>query len=141
MKRFMIPAIVALMVAALFIFYQTTSHTKVTTTVKQLSPTETFLAFDKAARKNDIEGSKKYIDKEVLKTIESGNAWWIGSYANFIKDYNQKNKEISPIKNTEKITGETATLKVKVTYTDNSTEEKTYDFVKQSGKWKITMNQ
>lgn len=102
------------------------------------SPAETISAFHEAALKGEIEETKKYIDPDIIKAMNSGTAWWMGSYPSFIKDYQDKYKTIKPIQKSEKITGETATIDVKITYKDSSSETKPYLLIKKEGEWKIT---
>lgn len=102
------------------------------------SPAETISAFHKAALKGEIEASKQYIDPNVLDKMEKGTSYWVQSYPAFINDYQKKYKTVKPIKNTEKITGETATIDVKITYKDSSSETKPYLLIKKEGEWKIT---
>lgn len=106
-----------------------------------LTPSETIIKFDEAAKKGNIKDSKQYIDSETLKAMESGKAWWVGTYNSFIADYHKTYKKVSPLKKTEKINGDTATVSVEVTHPDNSKEKRTYNFVKENNRWKITMNQ
>ncbi|CCW05914.1 DUF4878 domain-containing protein [Bacillus thuringiensis] len=108
---------------------------------KPLSPTQTIIKFDQTVKAGKVKKSKQYIDSETLKALESGKAWWIGTYAGFIEDYNKRYKKVSPLEKTEKIKGETATVEVEITRADDSKEKKTYNFVKEHNQWKITMNQ
>ncbi|MDF2859547.1 MAG: hypothetical protein K0Q87_5398 [Neobacillus sp.] len=106
-----------------------------------IGPSETIIKFDETAKKGNIKESKQYIESETIKSIESGKAWWIGTYSSFIADYNKTYKKVVPLKKTEKINGDTASVKVEVTHPDNSKEERTYNLVKEDHRWKITMNQ
>lgn len=90
---------------------------------KPLRPSETIIKFDETAKKGNIKDSKQYVDSDTLKAIESGKAWWIGTYNSFITDYNKTFKKVTPLTKTEKINGDTATVKVEVTHPDNSKEE------------------
>jgi hypothetical protein len=126
-------AVVLLLIASFFLF--ACSHTK------PLSPSETIVKFDEANKKGDIKASEQYVDSNVLQLIKDGKAWWIGTYSNFITDYNKEYKKVTSLKKTEKINGDTATVETTVIYKDNSKGEKTYNLVKENNKWKITMDQ
>lgn len=132
MKLFL-RTIILLLIVPVFLFGCSNSNS--------VSPSETIIKFNEAAKKGNIKDSKQYIDSESLKAIESGKAWWIGTYNSFIADYNKTYKKVSPLKNTEKINGDTATVSVEVTHPDNSKEKRTYNLVKENNRWKITMNQ
>jgi hypothetical protein len=129
--KFVLRAVILLIVPLLLI---ACNHSK------PFSPSETIVKFDKAAKKGNIKGSKKYIDKETLRALESGKAWWIGTYNEFLADYNKTFNSVTPLKKTEKINGDTATVEVKITHEDKSTEKRTYNLVKENDQWKITMN-
>lgn len=122
-----------LLIVPFFLFACSNSNT--------LSPSETIIKFDETAKKGNIKESKQYIDSETLKAIESGKAWWIGTYNSFISDYNKTFKKVFPLEKTEKINGDTATVEVEITHEDNSKEKRTYNLVKEDNRWKITMNQ
>ena len=76
------------------------------------------------------------MDDDILKGFESGN-YWGGTYPEFILEYAEKTKFVSPIEKSLVITGESATIDVKITYTDLSEETKKYVLVKENGIWKI----
>lgn len=59
----------------------------------------------------------------------------LGSFGDFIKDYQDKYKTIQTIN--EKIKGNNATVKVDVTYRDNSSETNEFIMIKEEGEWKI----
>lgn len=134
--RFISRTVIPLLIVPSFLF-----GCSINTSSKPLSPSETIIKFDQLAKKGDIQDSKQYIDPTVVKTIDSGKAWWIGTYSNFISEYDKKYKKVVPLKKTEKINGDMATVDVMVTYQDNSNEKDTYNLVKDHNQWKITMNQ
>lgn len=133
---FIFRAVAALMIAPSVLF-----GCSVQSSIHELTPDETVVAFDNANQQKDIDTSKSYVDREVLNGIESGKFWWIGSYANFINNYDKDTKKVSPIRNSLKIKGDLATIDVLITHQDNTQTKKTYNLVKQDGEWKITMSE
>lgn len=121
----------ALILASILFFtfapFQTESNNK------PLKPSDVITEFRKAVESGKVEDTKIYVSNEILKTFESGRAW--GTYPEYIRWNREKYKSIKPI--SEKITGETATVKANVTYTDNSKEEKKYYLIKENDQWKI----
>jgi hypothetical protein len=103
---------------------------------KDLTPSETITTVHELAKDGDIEGTKEYMADDILKVFQSG-MYWGGTYAEFILDYAEKTKFVSPVEKTLVISGESATIDVKITYTDRSEETKKYVLVKENGKWKI----
>ena len=103
---------------------------------KDLTPSETITTVHKLAKDGDIEGTKEYMDDDILKGFEKGT-YWSGSYPDFILEYAEKTKFVSPIEKSLVITGESATIDVKITYMDLSEETKKYVLVKETGIWKI----
>lgn len=130
-----IRAVVALLIVPSVLFGCSTQTSQI------MTPDKIVVAFDKANKERNIDESKQYVDKEVLNAIENGRAWWIGTYTNFVNDYDKDVKKIKPIDNSIKIKGDTATVDVLVTHTNNSESKKTYYLVKQDDQWKITMDQ
>jgi hypothetical protein len=89
---------------------------------KSLTPSETITAYHEKAMSGEVEETKEFIASDILTAFENGGFWHYGSYGNFIMEYKQKTKSVDPVEETEKITGETASVDVKIVYT-NSREE------------------
>lgn len=102
---------------------------------EDLTPSETITRIHELAKEGDIEGAKKYTSDDILNSFEQG-AFFM-TYAEYITDYAKKTKFVSPVEKTLVITGESATIDVKITYTDRSEETQKYVLVKENGKWKI----
>ncbi|USK77696.1 DUF4878 domain-containing protein [Peribacillus frigoritolerans] len=103
---------------------------------KDLTPSETITTVHELAKNGDIEGTKEYMDDDILKVFEKGT-YWGGTYSDFILDYAEKTKFVTPIGKSLVLTGESATIDVLITYTDLSEETKKYVLVKENGIWKI----
>ena len=103
---------------------------------KNLTPSETITTVHELAKDGNIEGTKEYMDDDILKVFETGT-YWGGTYPEFILDYAEKTKYVSPVEKSLVITGESATIDVKITYMDLSEETKKYVLVKENGIWKI----
>lgn len=103
---------------------------------KDLTPSETIITVHELAKAGDIEGTKEYMDDDILIVFEKGT-YWGGTYTEFISDYAEKTKSVAPIEKTMVIARESASIDVKITYTDLSKETKKYVLVKENGIWKI----
>lgn len=104
---------------------------------QKLSPAETIDAFHEKAMAGEVKESKEYLSEDILKAFDSGGFWQYGSYGNFIRDYTTRTKSVEPLEKTEKISGESATIDVKITYVDGGEETEKYFLVKEDGEWKI----
>lgn len=103
-----------------------------------LSPVETIETFHTTASAGKIEESKEFISKSVLDDFKKGSNWWMGSYQNFIKEYNEDVDTVTPLKETESINGDMATIDVEVTSKEGDQRTEPYILVKEGGEWKIT---
>lgn len=104
---------------------------------EQPTPADTITAYHKAVKAGEVEESKKYVSTDILKAFENGGFWQYGSYGNFVIEYKNKTKSVKMLDNTEKISGQTATIQAVVTYMDGRKETKKYFLVKENRKWKI----
>lgn len=104
---------------------------------KDLSPSDTITAFHELASTGKIEESKQYISNDIIENFEKGQFWFYGSYANFIRDYNEDTKTVTPITKSLEIVGETATIDVKIKDHQDYETEDTYYLIKEDGRWKI----
>lgn len=102
-----------------------------------LTPVDTIKSFHKAATSGQIAESKEFVTNDILKSFENGGFPNYGSYGNFISEYKSKTKKIHPISKSVKIKGNSASLKVDVTYTNNRKSTETYNLIKEDGQWKI----
>ncbi|USK72629.1 DUF4878 domain-containing protein [Peribacillus asahii] len=111
--------------------------TVVYTSPKELTPAETVTAFYDEAKALDVEGSKEYVSTDILKAFENGGFWHYGSYGGFISNYEQNVKTVKPIINTQSIKGNSASIDVIITYTNDRKEKQKYLLVKENSQWKI----
>lgn len=102
----------------------------------ELTPSQSFLEFHEKALEGDIQGTKQYVADDVLQAFENGAFPHYGSFGGFITDYQNKNTKTAPKIISENITGDTAKLEVKQTYTNREATE-TYYMIKEEGTWKI----
>jgi hypothetical protein len=101
-----------------------------------LSPSETVMTFDKEAKQGHIEETKKFISKDLLRSIEEGKFWWIKTYSAVIDQYNNGSyNKVIPL--SEEILGDIATVNVEITKKDGSKKKKSFKFVKEDGHWKL----
>lgn len=104
---------------------------------KELTPSQTISAFHQLAKSGEVEKTKQYVSDEILQGFEKGYYWNYGSYGNYIAEYNENTASVTPIKNTEKINGETASVDVKILYTNDTEGSDTYYLTKENKTWKI----
>lgn len=101
------------------------------------TPTEALEKYYEAARNGEIEEASKYVASEVLDIYESGKNPEYGTLSAAIVREGKKFEKITPIK--EKITGETATVTVKLVHEGGEYKtEEDYLIVKEEDGWKLT---
>jgi len=121
---------------ALVIVIATLPQEKVTNALPhKLTPSETIVSFNKAAKAGQIEETKKYVASDILTGFENGAFPHYGSYGGFISEYKNNTKSLKIVN--EKIKGESATVNAKLTDHNGFEEDEEYMLIKENGKWKI----
>lgn len=103
----------------------------------KLTPSETLMEYHNQAMGGNITETEQYVSKKIHEAFDNGAFPHYGSYANFIIDYSNKMDNVTIIKGTETIKGETASVEVINQYKNEREERTTYYFVKEEGNWKI----
>lgn len=104
---------------------------------KDLSPSETITAFEQKARSGDVEGSKQYIENDILEAFKKGGFMFYPSYEAFLSDHIKTTKSVKPITSTEKINGDMANVDVKINYPNGTNGTEEYVLIKEDNRWKI----
>ncbi|HEX8143847.1 MAG TPA: hypothetical protein VF553_14710 [Pyrinomonadaceae bacterium] len=116
----------------------TPAATTPATTASLTTPTNTFMAFYEASKKNDVEAVKRTLSKGSLDFL-TGEARKDNKTLEAALTESLKNADVpttTPEVRNEKIDGDNATLEVK----DNKTNSwDTFNFVKENGEWKIKL--
>lgn len=104
---------------------------------KPQGPAETITAYYEEAKSGEVDKAKEYLSKDLLHYRETFSMF--GTPDQLIPEDGRKYKKVQPLKDTLKITGQTARMKVKLTYPDGSTETEIYNFIREEGNWKMTL--
>jgi hypothetical protein len=117
----------------------TATPTPAATTSASLStPTNTFMAFYEASKKNDVEGVKRTLSKDSLEFLTAAAKQENKSLEVALNESLKKADvpTTTPEVRNEKIDGERATLEVK---DDKSGSWEPFSFVRENAEWKIRL--
>jgi hypothetical protein len=104
---------------------------------KIMSPTETIKALNEASKTKDVETIKKLVSKNTLALLEKAAQAQNITVDELLKKDNGAPFQELPETRNEKITGDTATLEIKNTATN---DWETLPFVKEDGAWKVAFD-
>lgn len=106
-------------------------------TQSALSPSETVSAFHKNARAMNIPKTEELVANDIVKGFANGAFPQYGSFGGFLTDYHNHYKSVKPIQGTEKIDGDSASVKANIIYNNGMKKTDTYQLIKEDGRWKI----
>lgn len=102
-----------------------------------MGPAATLKALSEASQKKDIEGIKRYLSKGTLDRLEEGAKEQKKTADELLREENGAPFPKVPELGKEEISGDTATLEVKNTETN---EFEKLPFVKEDGMWKVAID-
>jgi hypothetical protein len=100
------------------------------------SPSQVVKNFFQYVEKGEVENATKLFSKQSAQTFGSKLPPMMSHQVSIIKSKGG----IKSIDTQENITGDLAKVKYKVTYSDTTTEDGSFDLIKEDGDWKIQIS-